>query len=171
MTGLDLSEEFIAEARQASPHPIRWVQDDMRSLPWVSTFDGAYCFGNSFGYLAWDESLEFLSAVARVLKPGARFIVDTGMAAESILPSLARNQRGSVWAICSCSAKIATIRPKAASISITLSCAAARWKHGPPVAMYSRWANSAECTRRLDSAPWNCWHQPVEKLTSLGLQG
>ena len=92
MTGLDLSEEFIAEARQASPHAIRWVQDDMRSLPWVSTFDGVYCFGNSFGYLAWDESRQFLSAVARVLKPGARFIVDTGMAAESILPSLARNK-------------------------------------------------------------------------------
>src|SRR3984885_4240904 len=91
-TGLDLSEEFIAEARQASPHPIRWVQDDMRSLPWVSTFDGAYCFGNSFGYLSWDESRQFLSAVARALKPGARFIIDTGMAAESILPSLARNR-------------------------------------------------------------------------------
>ena len=92
MTGLDLSEEFIAEARHASPLPIRWVQDDMRSLPWVSTFDGAYCFGNSFGYLAWDDSRQFLSAVARVLKPGARFIIDTGMAAESILPSLARNR-------------------------------------------------------------------------------
>ena len=92
MTGLDLSEEFIAEARHASPHPIRWVQDDMRSLPWVSTFDGAYCFGNSFGYLSWDESRQFLSAVARALKPGARFIIDTGMAAESILPSLARNR-------------------------------------------------------------------------------
>jgi len=92
MTGLDLSDEFIAEAREASPHPIRWVRDDMRSLPWDSTFDGAYCFGNSFGYLSWDDSRRFLAAVARALKAGARFIVDTGMAAESILPSLARNR-------------------------------------------------------------------------------
>ena len=30
----------------------------------------------------------FLSGVARALKPGARFVVETGMAAESILPNL-----------------------------------------------------------------------------------
>jgi hypothetical protein len=64
----------------------------MRSLPWVSEFDGAYCFGNSFGYLAWEEAQQFLAVVARGLKPGARFVVETGMAAESILPSLARTR-------------------------------------------------------------------------------
>ncbi len=48
MTGLDLSEEFIAEARAATP-AVRWIQGDMRSLPWIAEFDGAYCFGNSFG--------------------------------------------------------------------------------------------------------------------------
>jgi SAM-dependent methyltransferase len=92
LTGLDLSEEFIAEARQASTHPVRWVQDDMRSLSVVSEFDGAYCFGNSFGYLAWDEACQFLAAVARALKPGARFVVDTGMVAESLLPSMVRTR-------------------------------------------------------------------------------
>jgi SAM-dependent methyltransferase len=87
MTGLDLSEEFIAEARAATPLDVRWVRGDMRSLPWVAEFDGAYCFGNSFGYLAWDEARQFLAAMARALKPGGRFVVDTGMAAESILPA------------------------------------------------------------------------------------
>ena len=92
MTGLDLSEEFIAEARRAMPSAVRWVKDDMRSLSWVSEFDGAYCFGNSFGYLTWEEARQFLAAVARALKPGARFAVETGMAAESILPSLLRTR-------------------------------------------------------------------------------
>ena len=92
MTGLDLSEEFIAEARAATPLPVRWVQGDMRSLPWVSEFDGAYCFGNSFGYLVPEEARQFLAAVARALKPGARFVVDTGMAAESILPTRVSNR-------------------------------------------------------------------------------
>jgi SAM-dependent methyltransferase len=92
MTGLDLSEEFIAEARSAAPLAVRWVRDDIRSLPWVCEFDGAYCFGNSFGYLAWEEARQFLAAVARGLKPGARFVVETGMAAESILPSLTRTR-------------------------------------------------------------------------------
>lgn len=90
LTGLDQSEEFVEEARSVSPHAIRWVLDDMRLLPWVAEFDGAYCFGNSFCYLRWEEANRFLKAVARSLKPGARFIVDTGMAAESILPSLVR---------------------------------------------------------------------------------
>src|SRR4051812_18664353 len=92
MTGVDQSEEFVMEARQATPAPVRWVQDDMRSLSWVSEFDGAFCWGNSFGYLSLDEADRFLEAVARSLKPGASFIVDTGMIAESLLPSLARNR-------------------------------------------------------------------------------
>lgn len=91
MTGIDLSEEFIAEARDAS-RAVRWLQADMRALSWTSEFDGAYCFGNSFGYLGWDQARQFLAALARALKPGARFIVDTGMVAESILPSLVRNR-------------------------------------------------------------------------------
>lgn len=91
MTGLDLSEEFIAEAR-ATASDIRWVQGDMRSLPWTSEFDGAYCFGNNFGYLSRVEAREFLAAVSRALKPGARFVLDTGMAAESILPSLLKTR-------------------------------------------------------------------------------
>lgn len=92
MTGLDQSEESIQEARSATPLAICWVRDDMRSIPWVAEFDGAYCLGNSFCYLPWQEARRFLSAVARSLRPGARFVVDTGMAAESILPSLARTR-------------------------------------------------------------------------------
>ena len=48
-------------------------------------YDGAYCFGNSFGFLDYADMESFLSGVARALKPGARFIVETGMAAESVL--------------------------------------------------------------------------------------
>ncbi|MDQ2842247.1 MAG: class I SAM-dependent methyltransferase [Acidobacteriota bacterium] len=92
MTGVDQSDEFLAEARGATPLAIRWVREDMRSISWVSEFDGAFCLGNSFGYLPSDQANRFLNAVARCLKPSARFIVDTGMAAESILPSLAHTR-------------------------------------------------------------------------------
>jgi len=91
MTGVDLSEEFIAEARGAAP-AARWILGDMCDLPWKSEFDGAYCFGNSFGYLDRDGAHKFLSAIAAALKPGGRFVVETGMAAESILPGLVRNR-------------------------------------------------------------------------------
>lgn len=92
MTGVDQSDEFIAEARRTTPDSIRWVHGDMRLLSWTREFDAAFCWGNSFCYLNRDEARHFLRAIARSLNPGARFVVDTGMAAESILPSLVRNR-------------------------------------------------------------------------------
>jgi SAM-dependent methyltransferase len=89
VTGVDLSREFIAEAQSARGSlAATFVLSDMRQLPWRAEFDGAFCFGNSFGYLDAQKAREFLGAVARTLKPGARFVIDTGMAAESILPGL-----------------------------------------------------------------------------------
>lgn len=88
VTGVDLAEEYIAEARQASRLlPAEWILGDMRQLTWHGEFDGAFCFGNSFGYLDPDEAGGFLQAVSRALKPGSRFVIETGMAAESILPN------------------------------------------------------------------------------------
>jgi SAM-dependent methyltransferase len=51
-------------------------------------FDAAYCFGNSFGYLDDTGDAVFLSSLANLLKPGGRLAIDTGVAAESILPAL-----------------------------------------------------------------------------------
>ena len=92
MTGMDQSEEFIQEARRTMPDSIQWVHGDMRSLSWNREFDGAFCWGNSFCYLNRDEARHFLRAIARSLNPGALFALDTGMTAESILPSLVRNR-------------------------------------------------------------------------------
>ncbi|MGI9070636.1 MAG: SAM-dependent methyltransferase [Bryobacteraceae bacterium] len=64
----------------------------MRELPWISEFDGAYCFGNSFCYLDRVNAAAFLDGIARALKPGGRFAVETGMAAESILPGLVKTR-------------------------------------------------------------------------------
>jgi SAM-dependent methyltransferase len=91
MTGVDFAPEFLAAAKKASAErqlSIAWEQREMRDLPWVSDFDGAFCFGNSFGYLDDAGNVEFLKAVARSLKPGARFLLETGTAAESALPNI-----------------------------------------------------------------------------------
>jgi SAM-dependent methyltransferase len=83
VTGIDLSEEFLAAAR--SELDADWRKGDMRALVLeASSFDGAFCFGNSFGYLDHEGIATFLSALAGALKPGARLIVDTGVAAESL---------------------------------------------------------------------------------------
>jgi SAM-dependent methyltransferase len=91
-TGVDQSEEFIAEVRDKSSVEARWVLGDMCEIPWGAEFDGAYCFGNSFGYLNGANANRFLHGIARALKPGARFGIDTGMAAESILPGLLKTR-------------------------------------------------------------------------------
>lgn len=104
VTGMDISEEFIDEARASINnivHPSadagadstargnfaapQFILGDKRAIEGVSVYDGAYCFGNSFGFLEYDDMAKFLSGVARALKPGARFVVETGMAAESFL--------------------------------------------------------------------------------------
>lgn len=90
-TGVDLSEEQIAEARRsaaAAGLPIEWRHADMRDLPWQAQFDAVFCFGNSFGYLDPEGNRAFLESVSRALKPGGRFALDYGLAAECILPRL-----------------------------------------------------------------------------------
>ena len=89
VTGVDISEDFLAAARREDPEEkVEWLCDDMRQLPAGADFDGAYCFGNSFGYLDYSGTCEFLVALSGCLRPGARFALDTGMAAESLLPNL-----------------------------------------------------------------------------------
>jgi SAM-dependent methyltransferase len=98
LTGVDLSAEFIEEARASSllnppAHAGRtdlmasaeFILGDMRQIEGDEIYDGAYCFGNSFGFLKYSDMEGFLSGVCLGLKPGARLIVETGMAAESVL--------------------------------------------------------------------------------------
>src|SRR6266446_5710496 len=103
VTGVDIAEEFIEEARGSAmllskDQPpatadgtdlitqVDFILGDMRNIDGSSVYDGAYCFGNSFGFLAYADMEKFLGGVARALKPGARFIIETGMAAESAIP-------------------------------------------------------------------------------------
>jgi len=89
LTGLDIALEFLEEAEQKSDQAglnIDWHRREMRDLPWTARFDGAFCFGNSFGYLNDDENDDFLQALSQTLKPNARFILDAPAIAELILP-------------------------------------------------------------------------------------
>lgn len=97
VTGIDISEEFIEEARDlitgvsnppadaGGPDP-EFILGDMRYLELDSIYDGAFCFGNSFGFMDYEGMDKFLRGVANALKPRSRFIVNTAMAAESVLP-------------------------------------------------------------------------------------
>jgi SAM-dependent methyltransferase len=86
LTGVDFSTDFLAHARACvGSDQIAWEQRDMRDLPWPARFDGAFCYGNSFGYLDDEGNAAFLRAVAAALKPGARFVLETPMVLENLL--------------------------------------------------------------------------------------
>lgn len=97
VTGIDLSEESIAEAKtNAASLPADFRVGDMRDLASIpdlqGTFDGAFCFGNSFAYLNFSQAAAFFAGVSAALRPGGRFALETGMAAESILPGLQKSR-------------------------------------------------------------------------------
>jgi SAM-dependent methyltransferase len=81
MSGLDLSAFHLRLARQAAKDAgvsVRWHRADMRDLPWEDEFDAVINVFTSFGYLESDEEdFKVLMAVARALKPGGRFLLDT----------------------------------------------------------------------------------------------
>ena len=95
VTGVDLSPGQISAARERGAQAgaaVEWRLADMRDLPWSAAFDGACCMGNSFGYIEPAACEDFLRAVARALRPGARFVLDTGMVAEALLPRLVAHE-------------------------------------------------------------------------------
>ncbi|MEX2187534.1 MAG: methyltransferase domain-containing protein [Pirellulales bacterium] len=97
VTGVDLTAEYLADARVAAESrgvEITLRESDMRDLPWRGQFDAAICVGNSFGYFERSGNAEFVAAVQRTLRPGGVFVLQTYLAAESILPKL----RGRYWA-------------------------------------------------------------------------
>jgi len=88
MTGVDISEEFLAAARAGAAGEgleIAWQRSDMRDLPWKEEFDGAFCGGSSFGFLGDEGDFDFFAAAGGALKPGACFAVDGVKAVETIL--------------------------------------------------------------------------------------
>jgi len=88
--GIDLTGPLLETARARAAErglEATFEQRDMRTLDAVEAYDGALCWWGSFGYFRDEENEAFAAAVARALRPGARFVVDTHVA-DSILPRL-----------------------------------------------------------------------------------
>lgn len=90
ITAVDLSQQFIDVAKGAAKErdvDVEFVCADMAEFVAPESFKGAYCLGNSFGYLEYDRLQQFLRNVCASLKPGGRFLIDATIAAECLLPS------------------------------------------------------------------------------------
>ncbi|MBL8839965.1 MAG: class I SAM-dependent methyltransferase [Planctomycetes bacterium] len=93
--GVDASREALEQARAeaaARQLAVEFAPVDLRELSACSAaagpFDGAFALGNSFGYVDPSATRGYLAGVARALKRGARFVLDSGYVAESLLPHL-----------------------------------------------------------------------------------
>ena len=88
ITGIDISEQFLngLEGKiEEGGLSIRTILGNILTLDIEGMYDGAYCIGNSFGYFDFAGMNQFVKKISGYLKPGARFIINSGMVAESIL--------------------------------------------------------------------------------------
>ena len=81
MTGLDLDPLFLELARleaQRRRLQVRLEHRDMRDIPFTKEFDATINVFTSFGYLESDEEDQrVLDEIARALKSGGQFLLDT----------------------------------------------------------------------------------------------
>jgi SAM-dependent methyltransferase len=88
LTGVDFNPDFVDLARAAgrnSGASPTFVVSDMREFTTPSSFDAAFCYFGSFGYFLDDGDARYLRAIARALRPGGRFLIDTHLV-ETLLP-------------------------------------------------------------------------------------
>ncbi|MEO8219115.1 MAG: methyltransferase domain-containing protein [Acidobacteriota bacterium] len=87
--GVDFATELLNDARTTAAQenlPAEFHQQDMRSFHCDNLFAAAFCFGNSFGYFEDAGNRAFLESVFRALRPGALFILESRLVAESLYP-------------------------------------------------------------------------------------
>src|SRR4051812_14695149 len=88
VTGIDLSPHMLAaDASEGAVPGVSLRAGEMTALSEQAAYDGAYCWGNSFGYLSDADTRTFVARLAAALRPGGRFVLDVGSVAEAVLTS------------------------------------------------------------------------------------
>ncbi|HLZ63483.1 MAG TPA: class I SAM-dependent methyltransferase [Ktedonosporobacter sp.] len=81
ITGQDLSERFLQKARDDAEEQgiqARWIQSDMRNIPFENEFHAVINIFTSFGYFPnEEEDIQVLRQVQKALKPGGLFLLET----------------------------------------------------------------------------------------------
>lgn len=77
VTGIDISEKAIAEAKSDETDNLHFFTHDMRFPFYVNYFDYAFNFFTSFGYFATQrEHDDSIRTIAKSLKPNGFFVID-----------------------------------------------------------------------------------------------
>lgn len=75
VVGLDISERFVALARDGAPPTARFVRGDARLMEFDAEFDAAICLCQGAFGLVPGEDGEVLRRIVRALRPGGRAVV------------------------------------------------------------------------------------------------
>lgn len=73
--GLDASAHLLRIARRKG-RIAHAIVADMRRIPLARQFDAAFCLNHTINYMLGDDLATCLNEVARVLRPGALFVLD-----------------------------------------------------------------------------------------------
>jgi SAM-dependent methyltransferase len=77
VTGIDLSKESIAEAKQSEHENLHFMEHDMRMPFWINYFDIAFNFFTSFGYFNSDrEHNQAIASIVKSVKHNGIFVID-----------------------------------------------------------------------------------------------
>src|SRR5579871_1426548 len=81
VAGIDFSQGMLKVGQQLTAHApgearLEFVRGDVLAMPFDAAFDVAVCFG-AFGHILPPDEPCFVAEIARVLKPGGRFVFVT----------------------------------------------------------------------------------------------
>jgi cyclopropane fatty-acyl-phospholipid synthase-like methyltransferase len=102
VTGIDISERFIkslVNRISLENLNIKAVREDILAVNLSEKFSAAVCLGNSFGYFSFDKMKLFVEKVAASLETGGKFIINSGMIAESILPNFLNYSKNNSYTV------------------------------------------------------------------------
>jgi ubiquinone/menaquinone biosynthesis C-methylase UbiE len=82
VVGLDFSQGMLEVCRRhvadmPGHAPVELVRADALAMPFAAAFDVVTCFG-AFGHILRRDEPRFVAEIARVLRPGGRFVFVTG---------------------------------------------------------------------------------------------
>jgi ubiquinone/menaquinone biosynthesis C-methylase UbiE len=90
VVGLDFSQGMLEVCRQRAADmpggaPVELVRGDALAMPFTAAFDVVTCFG-AFGHILEKDEPRFVAEVARVLRPGGRFVFVTAYMPSVVSP-------------------------------------------------------------------------------------
>lgn len=96
LTSVDISTEFINGLKKKVDEqqlPVEIIHGNILSVEFKESFDGAICLGNSFGYFDFPGMETFVNKVSTALKHGAKWIINSGLMAESFLAKFTKEKK------------------------------------------------------------------------------